>query len=69
LSSAGQPKGPGVWTLLQDHITHALWQQEEAYADGRTINRFWVVNPPEQLMFDTFDEAEAMFEQLGEFED
>lgn len=63
------PQGPGAWTLLQDHGAHALWQQDEADAGGRTVTRFWIVNPPEQLMFDTFDEAEAMFERLGEFED
>ncbi len=69
MPAAAHPEGPGVWTLLQDHVTHALWQQDEADAGGRTVSRFWVVNPPETLMFDTFDEAEAMFERLGEFED
>jgi hypothetical protein len=66
VNSPAHPEGPGVWTLLQDHMTHALWQQDETDHAGATISRFWVVNPPEQLMFDTFDEAEAMFERLGD---
>ena len=63
------PEGPGAWTLLQDHVTHAMWQQDETDGAGVVVSRFWVINPPEQLMFDTFDEAEAMFEQLNDFED
>jgi len=69
MPDTAHPEGPGVWTLLQDHVTHALWQQDEADTGGRAISRFWVINPPEQMVFDTFDEAEAMFERLGEFED
>jgi hypothetical protein len=64
-----QPEGPGDWLLLQDHIGHAMWQQDETDAGGRTISRFWVVSPEEQLMFDTFDEAEALFEQIGDDDD
>jgi hypothetical protein len=63
------PEGPGVWTLLQDHVTHAMWQQDETDSSGQTLTRFWVVNPPETLTFDTFDEAEAMFERLGDDEE
>jgi hypothetical protein len=69
MPDTAHPQGSGVWTLLQEHVTHALWQQNEADAAGGVISRFWVVNPPEQLMFDTFDEAEAMFERIGDFED
>jgi len=69
VNSPAHPDGSGVWTLLQDHLTHAMWQQDETDAAGVTISRFWVVNPPEQLMFDTFDEAEALFERLGDGED
>ena len=59
------PDGPGVWTVLQDHVTHAMWQQDENDEAGGVTSRFWIVNPPEQLMYDTFDEAEAMFESLS----
>lgn len=69
MTDPAHPEGAGVWTLLQDHVTHAMWQQDETDGAGATTSRFWVVNPPEQLMFDTFDEAESMFEQLSEFED
>ena len=69
VTDPAHPEGAGVWTLLQDHVSHAMWQQDETDDAGATTSRFWVVNPPEELMFDTFDEAEAMFEQIGEFED
>ena len=60
------PPGPGVWTLLQQRIDRAMWQQDETDAAGRAISRFLIVNPPETLTYDTFDEAEAMFETLGD---
>ena len=69
VTDPAHPEGPGVWTLLQDHVNHAMWQQDETDAGGAIISRFWVVNPPEELEFDTFDEAEALFERLGEDED
>jgi hypothetical protein len=59
------PEGEGAWTLLQQRADHAMWQQEEPAPDGEVVSRFWIVNPPEALMYDTFDEAEAMFEALA----
>jgi hypothetical protein len=59
------PPGKGVWTSLQQRADHAMWQQDEPAGDGQVISRFWIVNPPETLMYDTFDEAEAMFEALS----
>ncbi|CAN5133889.1 hypothetical protein BH09PSE1_BH09PSE1_29420 [soil metagenome] len=59
------PEGPGVWTRLQSRMDHVMWQQDETDGVGATISRFWIVNPPEALMYDTFDEAEAMFEALA----
>ena len=41
-----------------------MWQQDQTDAGGTAITRFWIVNPPETLMYDTFDEAEALFERL-----
>lgn len=41
-----------------------MWQQDLTAADGVATSRFWIVNPPERLMYDTFDEAESLFEQL-----
>lgn len=63
------PEGEGVWTLLQGHIKHVMWQQDETDAAGGVISRFWIVNPPEELVYETFDEAEAMFELLSQDED
>lgn len=60
------PPGPGVWTLLQQHVNRVMWQQDETDATGRAISRFLIVNPPETLIYDTFDEAEAMFEAIGD---
>ncbi len=62
----GHPDEPGHWTELQRHVDKAMWQQEDADPVGKTDIRFWIVNPPERLMFDTFEEAEAMFEALSE---
>lgn len=59
------PPGEGVWTSLQTRIDHAMWQQDQTDEAGGTVSRFWIVNPPEALMYDTFDEAEAMFEALA----
>lgn len=60
------PSGPGQWTLLQQRIDRAMWQQDETDVTGRSISRFIIVNPPEVLTYDTFDEAETIFEALGE---
>ncbi len=59
------PEGPGAWTRLQSRIDHTMWQQDETDAAGVVVSRFWIVNPPEALTYDTFDEAEAMFEALA----
>lgn len=61
----GHPEGEGVWTSLQQRADHVMWQQDETRPNGTMISRFWIVNPPEALMYDTFDEAEAMFEALA----
>ncbi|CAN5329547.1 hypothetical protein BH10PSE2_BH10PSE2_07380 [soil metagenome] len=60
------PEGPGTWTLLQDHVDHLMWQQDETDSSGRTITRFWILNPPETLTYETYDEAEAMFLRIGD---
>lgn len=60
------PEGPGEWSLLQSRVDRLMWQQDETDADGRTVSRFVIVNPPEVLTYDTFDEAEAMFLALDE---
>ena len=64
LAEPTHPDEPGVWTLLQQRSDHAMWQQDQEDTAGGTVSRFWIVNPPEQLMYDTFDGAEALFEQL-----
>lgn len=66
MDKPNHPPGPGVWTLLQQRIDRMMWQQDETDAAGRAISRFLIVNPPETLTYDTFDEAEAMFEALGD---
>lgn len=58
------PPGSGVWTLLQQRIGRAMWQQDQTDESRRIFSRFHIVNPPETLIYDTFDEAEAMFEAL-----
>lgn len=60
------PEGPGEWSLLQSRVDRAMWQQDKTDAGGRTVSRFVIVNPPEVLTYDTFDEAEAMFLALDE---
>ena len=69
MSVLDHPEGEGVWTLLQGHIRHAMWQQDQTDAAGGVISRFWIVNPPEALVYETFDEAEAMFETLAQDQD
>lgn len=58
------PKEEGVWTPLQMRPERAMWQQDRPLG-RKVISRFWIVNPPETLVYDTFDEAEAMFEALS----
>ena len=40
-----------------------MWQQDQTEG-GVELSRFWIVNPPEHLVYDTFDEAESLFERL-----
>jgi hypothetical protein len=58
------PQREGVWTRLQVMPDRAMWQQDRPLG-AKVISRFWIVNPPETLVYDTFDEAEAMFEALS----
>lgn len=64
MADLNHPAEAGAWTLLQERADHAMWQQDIEDAGGGAVSRFWIVNPPEQLTYDTFDEAEALFEQL-----
>lgn len=61
------PGDPGRWTMLQQRIDRSFWQWDrdlEAGAD--VLTRFVILRPPERLDYDTFDEAEAMFEAMDE---
>ena len=58
------PKGEGDWVLLQTRTDRSFWQQTVKAGEGRSITWFVIVRPPEQLAYDTFDEAEAMFEAM-----
>ena len=60
------PKGEGDWTLLQARSDRSFWQQTRTLAPGRSVSWFVIVRPPEQLSYDTFDEAEAMFRAMDE---
>ena len=53
-----------LFRLIQERADHAMWQQDRTDPAGVSLTRFWIVNPPEQLMYDTFDEAESLFESL-----
>ncbi|PRA31692.1 hypothetical protein CQ024_06295 [Brevundimonas sp. MYb27] len=64
-SQAGRPEGEGEWTLLQQRIDRSFWQQTRSL-EGRSLTTFVIVRSPEQLRYDTFDEAEAMFEAMDE---
>lgn len=60
------PEGDGEWALLQTRIDRSFWQQTVDTGDGRSMTWFVIARPPEQLAYDTFDEAEAMFEAMEE---
>lgn len=60
-----RPEGEGEWTLLQQRIDRSFWQQTRSLG-GRSVTAFVIVRPPQQLRYDTFDEAEAMFEAMEE---
>ncbi len=61
------PADDGEWTLLQSHIDRSFWQWDRQQEDGAPIlSRFVILRPPERLDYDTFDEAESMFEAMEE---
>ncbi|MNE91098.1 hypothetical protein D3C80_1886720 [compost metagenome] len=64
-SQPEHPRGEGEWTLLQQRIDRSFWQQTRSL-EGRSVTWFVIARPPEQLTYDTFDEAEAMFEAMDE---
>ncbi|WP_296175014.1 hypothetical protein [uncultured Brevundimonas sp.] len=64
-SQTGRPEGEGEWTLLQQRIDRSFWQQTRSF-EGRSLTTFVILRPPEQLRYDTFDEAEAMFRAMDE---
>jgi len=60
------PQGERERTLLQTRSDRSFWQQRRALAPGRSVTWFVIVRPPEQLSYDSFDEAEAMFRAMDE---
>lgn len=62
------PQGEeGEWTLLQSRVDRNFWQWDRRHEPSApTLTRFVIVRPPERLDYDTFDEAEAMFEAMEE---
>ena len=59
------PQGEGDWTLLQTRHDRSFWQRSIP-AQGTALVRFVITRPPEVLAYDTFDEAQAMFEAMDE---
>lgn len=53
------PALSGSWTLLQHFPDRKLWQRD---ADGASW--FYIIRDEQELVYDTFDEAEAMFEAM-----
>lgn len=53
------PALSGSWTLLQQLPDRQLWQRDE---DGASW--FHIVRDGQELVYDTFDEAEAMLEAM-----
>ena len=61
------PKGEGRWTLLQQRSDRCMWQWDRTMNDGHTeVTRFVIINDPARLDFDDFEEAEAIFEKMGD---
>lgn len=61
------PKGDGTWTLLQQRLERSLWQWDRVGIDGHFgVTRFVILNDPARLDFDDFEEAESVFEKMGE---
>lgn len=61
------PVDAGEWTLLQSRIDRSFWQWDRRPdPDAPVLSRFVILRPPERLDYDTFDEAESMFEAMEE---
>jgi len=60
------PRGEGTWTLLQSRADRSFWQQTRTLTPERSVTWFVISRPPEQLSYDSFDEAEAMFRAMDE---
>ena len=61
------PGDAGQWTLLQGRLDRSFWQWDRPVEVGAPpLTRFVILRPPERLDYDTFDEAEAMFEAMDE---
>jgi len=65
-SQPEQSQGEGEWTLLQVRADRSFWQQTRTLAPGRSVTWFVILRSPEQLTYDSFDEAEAMFRAMDE---
>lgn len=59
------PQGEGEWTLLQARNDRAFWQRSIS-SEATALVQFVIARPPEVLTYDTFDEAQAMFEAMDE---
>lgn len=61
------PRDEGDWTLLQSRIDRSFWQWDRRRAPGApVVSRFVILRAPERLDYDTYDEAESMFEAMEE---
>lgn len=60
------PQGEdGDRTLLQSRVDRVFWQWDRRpEPTAPPLTRFVIVRPPERLDYDTFDEAESMFEAM-----
>jgi len=55
----------GDWTRLQSRVDRVFWQWDRRpEPTAPPLTRFVIVRPPERLDYDTFDEAESMFEAM-----
>jgi hypothetical protein len=63
-----RPKPPseaGTWTLLQSRLDRSFWQWDRE-AGTNLVSQFVILRGPDRYDYDTFDEAEALFEALEE---
>lgn len=60
------PADKGQWTLLQQRPDRALWQWDRDTERGSGITRYVITHPPSRLDFDDIDEAEDIFQRLGD---